>query len=146
VKSRPSRCPHAKKRRGFLAFEATEGGAGVLGRLTSDPVAMARVAATALELMHYRSIGPAVTAADPDLLQEVEDAHCVKGCYRCLLSYYNQPDHELIDRTDKEVRLLLLRLARSSVKKAPRPTASAATTTARAQPAKSGRHLAPRAA
>ena len=24
----------------------------------------------------------------------------MKGCYRCLLSYYNQPDHEQIDRTD----------------------------------------------
>ena len=107
---------------------------------------MARVAATALELMHYRSIGPAVTAADPDLLQEVEDAHCVKGCYRCLLSYYNQPDHELIDRTDKEVRLLLLN-SRGVVSKRPharRPVP--ATTTARPQPAKSGRHLAPRAA
>ena len=33
----------------------------------------------------------------------ITDAHCVKGCYRCLLSYYNQPDHELIDRTDEAV-------------------------------------------
>jgi hypothetical protein len=39
----------------------------------------------------------------------------VKGCYRCLLSYYNQPDHEDIDRADDAVRLLLLRLARSNV-------------------------------
>ena len=29
--------PSRDKRRGILAFEATEGGAGVLGRLTSDP-------------------------------------------------------------------------------------------------------------
>ena len=44
-----------------------------------------------------------------------DDAHCVKGCYRCLLSYFNQPDHEQIDRTDGAVRRLLLRLARSQV-------------------------------
>jgi hypothetical protein len=32
-----------------------------------------------------------------------------------LLSYYNQPDHELIDRTDPEVLEILLRLARANV-------------------------------
>jgi hypothetical protein len=32
-----------------------------------------------------------------------------------LLSYYNQPDHELIDRTDREVKTILLRLARGRV-------------------------------
>ena len=26
------------------------------------------------------------------------EPHCVAACYRCLLSYYNQPDHELLDR------------------------------------------------
>ena len=39
----------------------------------------------------------------------------MKGCYRCLLSYYNQPDHEHIDRKDESVLRLLLRLARSTV-------------------------------
>ena len=38
-----------------------------------------------------------------------------QGCYRCLLSYYNQPDHEHIDRTDDDVRRVLLRLARGDV-------------------------------
>jgi very-short-patch-repair endonuclease len=33
---------------------------------------------------------------------------CEAGCYRCLLSYYNQPDHELIDRKDVETDGLLL--------------------------------------
>ena len=41
------------------------------------------------------------------------NADCVKGCYRCLLSYYNQPDHEMIDRTDSGALGVLLRLARS---------------------------------
>jgi superfamily II DNA/RNA helicase len=107
--------PARENRRGILAFEATEGGAGVLGRLTSDPNAVASVARAALDLMHYRDLEVAIASADPALLVEREEARCVKGCYRCLLSYFNQPDHELIDRTDNPVRLLLLRLARSQV-------------------------------
>jgi len=56
-----------------------------------------------------------IQAQDPALLTSDPDARCVKGCYRCLLSYYNQPDHELIDRTDRETLELLLHLAASSV-------------------------------
>ena len=60
--------PSRENRRGILLFEATEGGAGVLGRLTSDPDALAQVARTALELMHYRELDAAIAAADPALL------------------------------------------------------------------------------
>jgi len=107
--------PTRDNRRGILIFEATEGGAGVLGRLTSDPKAISNVARAALELMHYHNIDAAVPSAHTALLTEDEHAHCVKGCYRCLLSYYNQPDHEQIDRTEISALLLLLRLARSTV-------------------------------
>jgi hypothetical protein len=107
--------PSREGRKAVLAFEATEGGAGVLGQLTSDPGALASVARAALELMHYREIDKAIEAADPALLVSDPEAACVKGCYRCLLSYYNQPDQELIDRTDAEVLEVLLRLARSQV-------------------------------
>lgn len=107
--------PSRDSRRAILAYEATEGGAGVLGRLTAEPQAIARVAKTALELMHYRNLDAAIAGADPELLEKDPDAECVKGCYRCLLSYYNQPDHEHIDRTDEDVRRVLLRLARSNV-------------------------------
>jgi Lhr-like helicase len=107
--------PARDNRRGILAFEATEGGAGVLGRLTSDPDAIAQVARMALELMHYQNLDAAIAIADPAQLLESKDARCIKGCYRCLLSYYNQPDHEQIDRTNDSVRSLLLRLARSKV-------------------------------
>jgi hypothetical protein len=68
-------------------------------------------------------VDAAITVADPTLLVAKDDASCVKGCYRCLLSYFNQPDHELIDRTDDVVRRLLLRLARSQVARA-QPKAS----------------------
>lgn len=43
--------PARDRRRAVLLYEATEGGAGVLGRLVNDPVALSRVARTALELM-----------------------------------------------------------------------------------------------
>jgi hypothetical protein len=69
----------------------------------------------ALDLMHYRNLDAAIDSADPALLENDPGAQCVKGCYRCLLSYYNQPDHEHIDRTDDDVRSMLLRLARSEV-------------------------------
>jgi hypothetical protein len=105
--------PTREARRAILLFEATEGGAGVLGRLTGDPGALSRVACKALELMHFENIDAA--AAKPDELKDTPHANCVVGCYRCLLSYYNQPDHELIDRTNPDVLKILLRLARCQV-------------------------------
>ena len=107
--------PERENRRAILAFEATEGGAGVLGRLIADPGAVARMARAALELMHYDNLDEAIVMADPSLLKNDEKAGCVVGCYKCLLSYYNQPDHELIDRTDESALRVLLRLARAEV-------------------------------
>jgi hypothetical protein len=66
-------------------------------------------------LMHYREIDAAAAAASVDDLAEAPDARCVVGCYRCLLSYYNQQDHELIDRTDRDAKMILLHLARCQV-------------------------------
>jgi len=65
--------------------------------------------------MHYEGIDAAAASGDPGLLVSVPHAHCVRGCYRCLLSYYNQLDHELIDRTDEAALALLLRLTRCTV-------------------------------
>jgi hypothetical protein len=113
--------PSRDRRRAILLFEATEGGAGVLGRLAADPLALAQVARAALELMHYREVDAAAAKASVDDLAEAPDARCVVGCYRCLLSYYNQPDHELIDRTDRDAKMILLRLARCKVAATERP-------------------------
>ncbi len=107
--------PERENRRAILAFEATEGGAGVLTRLIAEPAAVARVARSALELMHYTNLDTAIAQADPALLADEDEAACVLGCYRCLLSYYNQPDHELIDRKNLDALGVLLRLARSTV-------------------------------
>jgi hypothetical protein len=38
----------------------------------------------------------------------------VAGCYRCVLSYFNQPDHEHIERRDEDMQKMLLRLAFST--------------------------------
>lgn len=80
----------AGEHRRILFWEAAEGGAGVLSRLTDDPAALAQVAGMALELCHC---DPATGAERPD---EVKD--CARACYRCLLSYTNQPDHALLNR------------------------------------------------
>ncbi|HCJ53368.1 MULTISPECIES: DEAD/DEAH box helicase [Glutamicibacter] len=99
--------PDAEERGRILFVEAAEGGAGVLRRLQAEPDALAKVAAKALDILHI----------DPATGEDREDA-CVRGCYRCLLSYGNQRFHEKIDR--RSVRDLLLRL-RSSTTTPPVP-------------------------
>jgi superfamily II DNA/RNA helicase len=88
--------------RTILFFEAAEGGAGVLTRLAREPDALPQVAARALEICHYRKTGEQWLFEALDQERDSNDQPlCEAGCYRCLLSYYNQPDHELIDRQDK---------------------------------------------
>jgi ATP-dependent helicase YprA (DUF1998 family) len=103
--------PMRDARTGFLFYEATEGGAGVLTRLVAEPERIAEVAREALAIMHFDVAGDLPEAATA--LVDVPDTKCVAACYRCVMSYYNQPDHELLDRRDKEARALLLRLARA---------------------------------
>jgi len=93
--------PNRDDRRALLLYEAAEGGAGALSRLIQDSSEFRAVALKALEIMHYR----------PDATPQEADTRCVAGCYRCLLSYYNQPDHALIDRRLPAVTEFLLRLA-----------------------------------
>lgn len=104
--------PSRDTRHGFLFYEAAEGGAGVLTRLVSEPDQLAEVAREALAILHFDlSGGLPANAAD---LVEQSDTACVAACYRCLMSYYNQPDHELLDRRVPQARELLLRLARAT--------------------------------
>ena len=104
--------PARDNRRAILAYEATEGGAGVLNRLIDDPKAISEVARTALGLMHFDNIQAAIEAGNSNCLTEKKNEACVRGCYHCLLSYFNQPDHEQIDRSSSEVAQLLIDLAR----------------------------------
>ncbi len=101
--------PDRNERSAILFYEAAEGGAGVLTRLASDPGALARIARKALELCHYGSRSGEYRGCDD--LDNLDD-DCEAGCYRCLLSYYNQPDHPQIDRRDPDMLDLLCRLTR----------------------------------
>jgi superfamily II DNA/RNA helicase len=119
-----------KQHRGRVLFiEAAEGGAGVLRRLQSDDDAIARVVAEALRIIHV----------DPATGEEQEGA-CVRGCYRCLLSYGNQLMHEHIDR-----RLVIERLRALATATAQAPT-SAATSPAAHPPSMQSAQEAARAA
>lgn len=69
-----------------LLFESDEGGAGLLHRLTETD-AWRRVVRHALELLHV----------DPDTGDDRPGA-CAEACYECLLSFYNQRDHKVLNR------------------------------------------------
>lgn len=102
--------PRRDARTGFLFYEATEGGAGVLSRLVGEPERLAEVAREALDIMHFD-----ISNGLPEVATTLVDAPgtaCVAACYRCVMSYFNQPDHELLDRRNGDARTLLLRLAR----------------------------------
>ncbi len=105
--------PDRNNRTAILFYEAAEGGAGVLTRLASDPSAIRRISLKALEVCHYTSQS-GEWASFGDL--ENHDDDCEAGCYRCLLSYYNQPDHPQIDRRNDTMLDLLCRLTRAERK------------------------------
>lgn len=104
--------PSRADRRAILFYEATEGGAGVLARLAREQDSLPCVAQQALRLMHFEWNGNSPT---PETLTDRGELNCVKGCYRCLLSYFNQPDHEDIDRHNAEALNFLCQLAGSTV-------------------------------
>lgn len=104
--------PSSDDRRHILIYEAAEGGAGVLRRLVEDRNAMGEVARQALELCHF----------DPETGEDLQRAvraseDCEAACYDCLLSYYNQRDHRLLDR--KLLADLLMTWMRGTVRTSP---------------------------
>lgn len=104
--------PDGENRRQILLYEAAEGGAGVLRQLVDDPGALAQVAREVLALCHF----------DPDTSEDRRRApganeDCEAACYDCLMSYSNQPDHELLDR--HLLRDLLLALTTATVHASP---------------------------
>ena len=103
--------PSRQERRAFLFYEAAEGGAGALGQMISEKDSISLVAQKALEIMHF--MPSSFKEAKTDHLKLLQNDHvdCVAGCYRCVLSYFNQPDHEYIERRDEEMQKMLLRLA-----------------------------------
>jgi hypothetical protein len=109
--------PLEQDRKRILFYEAAEGGAGVLTRLVNEPGEFARVARHALEIMHY--VVPENLSSRADLTDDLStmgDTRCVAGCYRCLLSYFNQPEHEILDRRNEEALDILVAIATSDIK------------------------------
>ena len=102
--------PSRSERRALFFYEAAEGGAGALSRVIADPGSFGRIGREALQIIHVQA-DSIDRATDIYGLAFDEDARCVAGCYRCLLSYFNQPDHELINRQHDEVLRFLLRMA-----------------------------------
>ncbi|MBW3635340.1 MAG: DUF1998 domain-containing protein, partial [Armatimonadetes bacterium] len=84
--------PDPAHRRLLLFYEAAEGGAGALKHLSEAPNGWARVAQSALEVLHFDANGENLRHA-PGARDE-----CAAACYNCLLSYGNQSEHALLDR------------------------------------------------
>jgi len=109
--------PTSDERKALMFYESAEGGAGVLTRLTTEPDSLAQVASAALELMHFsRPHGPWSMASLDSLEQKPRGLSiCEAGCYQCLLSYFNQPDHDNINRRNPDALNLLVALANARV-------------------------------
>jgi ATP-dependent helicase YprA (DUF1998 family) len=89
----------------LMFWEAAEGGIGVWERLIAEPREFKKLAARALEILHF---DPSTGQALPDW-----EERCTAACYDCLLSYSNQPDHRYLNR--HTVREFLFSLSRSEV-------------------------------
>lgn len=105
--------PKSDERRTLMFYEAAEGGAGVLTRLVSEPASLREAAGTALQMMHYGK--PEDGRWQFEALEAMDRRICEAGCYQCLLSYFNQPDHENINRRNADALKLLVALANAEV-------------------------------
>lgn len=110
--------PKADERRALMFYEAAEGGAGVLTRIASDPASLKQVASNALKLLHHNPPSESWRLEDLPSLEQTNalgNHICEAGCYQCLLSYFNQPDHENINRRNTDALKLLVALANAEV-------------------------------
>jgi superfamily II DNA/RNA helicase len=104
------------ERDAFLLYEAAEGGAGALRHLIDPdrPQALADIAATALRRMHYTPDDSAADGWRDERRAPHRSTDCDAACYDCLLSYTNQRDHDLLDRSDTHgAKSALIALSRS---------------------------------
>jgi len=111
--------PKSDERRALMFYEAAEGGAGVLTRIASDPASLAQVAGNALKLLHHNAPQGPWRLEDLPALEQTNalgNHICEAGCYQCLLSYFNQPDHENINRRNVDALKVLVALANAEVK------------------------------
>jgi len=95
--------PENKEQHRIIIYEVEEGGLGILHALTRNEQLLKNLFKNALDVIHI----------DPDTYEEKEDA-CVRACYNCMLHYWNQREHSLIDR--KLVTETLTRLQTAKIK------------------------------
>ena len=90
----------------------------MLSRLATEPAALSEVANAALMLMHFNKPAGDWVADELDQLEQKKHglALCEAGCYQCLLSYFNQPDHDNINRRNPEALQLLVAIANAEVR------------------------------
>lgn len=73
----------------LLIYESAEGSLGILSQLIEEPLKLSELFKVAYAAMHF----------DPDSREETEYGKSLpKATYEDLLSYYNQRDHEILDR------------------------------------------------
>jgi len=72
--------PGNKKKSSIVLYETSEGGAGVLESI-ADQSTFHEVIRQALTILH-----------------EYDEKKCDRACYECLCNYYNQFDHDVLDR------------------------------------------------
>lgn len=104
--------PSSKVRKMILFYESAEGGAGVLRRLLDDAQAFADVANLALQSCHFDPM-----SGEDKLHADGVEENCEAACYNCLMSYYNQMEHRLLDR--KTIKDILMELSGTVAKTSP---------------------------
>jgi hypothetical protein len=78
-----------KEKPNILIYEASEGSLGILSQLIQEPVLMKELFSESYRCMHF----------DPETKEEtVLGKSLPKASYQDLLSYYNQRDHDILDR------------------------------------------------
>jgi hypothetical protein len=71
----------------ILFWEESEGSLGILNQIVESDVSLSQIAKKSLEILHF----------DPVTLDD-RKSDCVCACYDCLMSYYNQIHHPVLDR------------------------------------------------
>jgi len=72
--------PENQKQSSIILYETSEGGAGILESIVNRST-LHEVVRQALTILH-----------------EYEEKKCDRACYECLCNYYNQFDHDILDR------------------------------------------------
>jgi len=70
-----------------IIFETSEGGTGTLSSVVADIDLLRKIALKALNILHFDENGIDLTDA------------CIKSCYSCICTFYNQRDHKFFDRS-----------------------------------------------